>query len=125
MSSARDYDRFLHMLMNEGILDGQRILSAATAQLGMSNLLPEGVSTTGTFAEGSGFGAGGRVSLATSTGGIGTYGWGGAAGTIAFVNRPGRIRFGGFANYMPSEAYDFQQRVAEVFLRDLAGMRPS
>ena len=31
--SARDYDRFLHMLVNEGQLDGARILKPATARL--------------------------------------------------------------------------------------------
>ena len=122
VSSARDYDRFLHALMNEGILDGARILSPETARLAMSNLLPDAVDTTGTMANGAGFGAGGRVSLATSPEGAGTYGWGGAAGTIAFVNSRRALRFGGFANYMPSEAYDFQRRVAEVFLADLRAM---
>jgi len=122
VSSARDYDRFLAMLMFEGTLDGQRILAPETARLAMSNLLPEGARTQGSMVAGSGFGAGGRVSLPTSPEGEGTYGWGGAAGTIAFVNSRRRIRFGGYANYMPSEAYDFQQRVAQTFLADLRAM---
>ena len=41
--SARDYDRFLHMLQNGGTLDGVRIMKPETAALAMSNLLPAGV----------------------------------------------------------------------------------
>lgn len=122
VSSARDYDRFLAMLMNEGTLGGERILAPEIARLAMSNLLPAGIDTRGTFVNGAGFGAGGRVSLASAPEGEGSYGWGGAAGTIALVNSRRRIRFGGYANYMPSEAYDFQQRVAQTFLADLRAM---
>lgn len=122
VSSARDYDRFLAMVMNDGMHDGTRILSAETVRIGTSNILPAGADTTGSMAANTGFGAGGRVSLAGAAGGEGIYGWGGAAGTIAFVDRRRRIRFGGYANYMPSSAYDFQQRVAEVFSQELATM---
>ncbi|MEQ1509514.1 MAG: serine hydrolase domain-containing protein [Sphingopyxis sp.] len=119
VSSARDYDRFLNMLANHGELGGTRILSAATAHVAMSNLLPDNVGTAGTLASGDGFGAGGRVTRADSPNGGGIFGWGGAAGTIAFVDPSRKIRFGGYANYMPPESYDFQRRVAEVFLQDM------
>ncbi len=122
VSSARDYDRFLEMLLNEGELGGTRILSAATAQLAMSNLLDDSIEREGTFVDGQGFGAGGRVSLASNPTGAGVFGWGGAAGTIAFVDRTRRVRFGGYANYMPSEVYDFQRRIGEIFYADLAAM---
>lgn len=122
VSSARDYDRFLEMLLNEGELGGTRILSAATAQLAMSNLLDDSIERAGTFVDGQGFGAGGRVSLPSNPTGAGVFGWGGAAGTIAFVDRTRRVRFGGYANYMPSEVYDFQRRIGEIFYADLAAM---
>lgn len=118
VTSARDYDKFLHALMNEGMLGRTRILSRATARLAMSNLMPAGTSTTGTFAAGQGFGAGGRVSLPTSPEGAGIFGWGGAAGTVGFVDRRRQLRFGGYAQYMPSEAYDFQRRLPQVLLAD-------
>lgn len=120
VGSARDYDRFLAMLLAEGTLAGERILSPATARLAMSNLLPEGASTQNSFVAGNGFGAGGRVSLPGSPGGAGLFGWGGAAGTIGIVHRGLGIRFGGYANYMPAEAYDFQRRIVEVALSDIA-----
>ncbi len=117
VGSARDYDRFLNMLGNYGELGGVRILSDAAARTAMSNLMPQGVAMADTF---SGFGAGGRVSLPGSPIGAGIFGWGGAAGTIAYVDPVRKIRFGGYANYMPAQAYDFQRRVGEVFLSDMA-----
>lgn len=120
--SARDYDKFLAMLLGEGALGSTRIMSTATAQLALSNIMPAGATTEGTFAAGQGFGAGGRVSLPGSREGEGVFGWGGAAGTIGFVDRRRRVRFGGYANYFPPEVYDFQRRVGEVMYSDLAAM---
>src|SRR3546814_21084648 len=45
--SARDYDRFLHMLQDGGALDGVRIMKPETAAMAMSNLLPKGVTFEG------------------------------------------------------------------------------
>ena len=103
--SARDYDRFLNMLANYGELDGVRIMSPKTAALAMSDLLPPAVSTDGTYADGAGFGAGGRVGKGANEG---VYGWGGAAGTVAFVDPKRKLRAVCMAQYMPSNAYPFQ-----------------
>lgn len=119
VSSANDYDRFLAMLIGEGALGTTRVMSAETARLAMSNLLPEGADVSGTFVAGNGFGAGGRVSLPSSTGGEGLFGWGGAAGTMGFVHRRLGLRCGGYANYMPAEAYDFQRRIGELAIADV------
>jgi CubicO group peptidase (beta-lactamase class C family) len=85
VSSARDYARFMQMLLNEGQLGRARILKPETARLMMSNLLEPGVK----FGADSGYGAGGRSTLVAVPGGegAGTYGWSGAAGTHAFVDR--------------------------------------
>lgn len=114
--SARDYDRFLAMLLNGGTLDGVTIMSPQTAALGMSNLLPDGASTEGTFAAGSGFGAGGRVGIGDQAG---SYGWGGAAGTVAFVDRKRNVRATGMAQYMPSEVYPLHSDFAKWVIQDL------
>ena len=97
--SANDYDRFLHMLANEGELDGARILKPETARLAMSNLLPAGADTSilnsaRAGAAPLGFGAGGSVTLADTPGGTGkgAYGWGGAAGTIGWVDPAHNLR---------------------------------
>jgi CubicO group peptidase (beta-lactamase class C family) len=119
VSTARDYDRFLAMLLGEGETDGVRILKPETARLAMSNLLPAGASTKNSFVEGEGFGAGGRVSLPTSPTGEGIFGWGGAAGTIGFVDRKRGCRVGGYAQYMPAEALPFQRDFGKNFYKDV------
>ena len=118
VSSARDFDRFLAMLLGEGETGGVRILKPETARLAMSNLLPEGATTKNSFVDGEGFGAGGRVSLASSPTGEGVYGWGGAAGTIGFVDRARGYRVGGYTQYMPAEALPFQRDFGKAFYKD-------
>lgn len=111
VSTARDYDRFLLMLAGYGSVGRTRIMTTQTAKLGMSNLLPPGTNTKGSLIEGQGFGAGGRVSIATDTrgSGLGTYGWGGAAATIAWVDPTRGIRASGYAQFMPDNALPFRE----------------
>jgi len=127
--SAGDYDRFLHMLQNYGMLDGVRIMSVATAKLAMSDLLPPGVTfgklpggTGGTMEPRMGFGAGGSVILEDQPGsfGAGTYGWGGAAGTIAFVNPVKKLRGTVMVNYFPGEKWPVRAEASKAFQADLA-----
>ncbi len=121
VSSARDYDRFLAMLLGEGATDGVRIMRPETARLAMSNLLDDSIDRKGSFIEGAGFGAGGRVSLASSPTGEGVFGWAGAAGTIGFVDRRRGYRVGAYAQYMPPNALPFQEQFPAAFYRDLNG----
>ncbi len=114
--SARDYDRFLHMLQNGGELDGARIMSAETVALATSNLLPAGVKTEGTFIAGAGNGAGGRVGLGAFEG---TFGWGGAAGTVAFVDTKRKFRAVCMAQYVPSDVYPFHQDFVKWVMKDV------
>ncbi|MDP3908169.1 serine hydrolase [Novosphingobium sp.] len=113
VSSPRDYDRFLLMLLGKGVLGGKRVMTERAVALGTSNLLPEGVVTAGTMVAGAGFGAGGRVGLGN---GAGQYGWGGAAGTVAMVDSVRGVRAAFYTQYMPSDAYplhaDFPKAVA-------------
>lgn len=103
VSSMRDYDRFLAMLMGEGALGGTRIMKRETALLGMSNLVHPKTEMR-SFVQGQGFGAGGRVTLVPGTNGegVGTYGWGGAASTIAWVDRTRGVRASGWSQVMTS-----------------------
>ncbi len=112
--SARDYDRFLRMLASGGTVDGVRVMKAETVKLAMSDLLPAGV-TFGGAPSGSGgaagpkmgYGAGGSVQLEDVPGGAGkgTYGWGGAAGTVAWVDPSKKIRGTVMVNYFPSDKW--------------------
>ncbi len=121
VSSARDYDRFLMMLLGKGALDGNRIMSEKAATTGMSNILPEGANVSGTWVDGQGFGAGGRVGLGGANGPKGTYGWGGAAGTAAFVDNLRGFRASGYVQYMGKESIPFQNDFPKLVYRDLMG----
>ena len=119
VSSARDFGRFVGMLLGEGALNGTRVLSIPTARLMMSNLLPAGVR-----ASGQGWGAGGSVLLA-STGAAtplgmirGTYGWEGSAGTVAWVDRVTGVYAVLMTQYMPSAAYNFHADFATAVYAD-------
>lgn len=115
VSSPRDYDRFLEMLLGYGVIDGKRVISEAAVRVGTSNLLPETATTKGTWVEGQGFGAGGRSN-------DGAYGWGGAAGTVAFVSYKAGLRANMMTQYMPSDAYPLHAAFPEAVLADLAAM---
>ena len=121
VSSPRDYDRFLAMVANYGVLDGKRVMSERAVRLGTSNLLPPGAETKGTFSDGAGFGAGGRVGLGEQAG---TYGWGGAAGTVALVDMRRGFRAGLYTQYMPSEAYPVHRDFPNAVLADLKLLAP-
>lgn len=84
LSTARDYARFLEMIRNGGALDGVRILSPRSVQLMTTN-------QSGTLhsANGLGFGFGfetvdryGAKGMAA----VGSFGWGGAYGSIYEVD---------------------------------------
>lgn len=115
VSSPRDYDRFLRMLLGLGQFRGRRVMGEDAVRLATSNLLPKGVSTAGTMANGGGFGAGGRVGLGAEDG---TFGWGGAAGTIGFVDLKRGWRGGLYAQYMPAEALSLQREFPQIAMRD-------
>lgn len=119
VSTPRDYDRFLRMLLGLGQFEGKRVMSEAAVRLGTSNLLPEGISTAGTMANGGGFGAGGRVGIGREEG---TFGWGGAAGTIAFADLKRGWRAGFYAQYMPSSAWPVQKAFPEIAMKDALQM---
>lgn len=127
--SANDYDRFLRMLQNGGTLDGKRIMKPATVALAMSDLLPAGVkfggavaNTGGATGQSQGFGAGGSVYLVDVPGGPskGTYGWGGAAGTIAWVDPARKLRATVMVNYLPGEKWPLRKDFTKALYADLA-----
>ena len=91
VSSAHDYMRWNSMLLNEGTLDGVRVLKTETVRIGRSNLMEPGVVFPG-FVGGrkNGYGAGVAV---VSTGDEkpgeevgGTFWWFGIAGTQEWVD---------------------------------------
>jgi len=84
VSTARDYARFLRMLLNGGELDGVRLLSPKTVDVMTSDQIGQLYGRPG-----QGFGLGfyvvekpGAANLAT----VGSYGWGGAYGSTYLVD---------------------------------------
>jgi CubicO group peptidase (beta-lactamase class C family) len=96
VSTAADYQRFLHMLLNDGILDGVRVVSAGTvAAMTRNHLGAEALATPNLAAQGLGFGLGFAVfndpvkaPAAVPRRG---YFWGGAASTHFWVDPDRRI----------------------------------
>ena len=116
MSSPADYDRFLRMILGYGKLGNERIMSEEAVRLGTSNLFPETVDLAGSWMEGQGHGAGGR-SVA------GTFGWGGAAGTLGAVDFRLGLRACLWTQYMPSDAFPIRDEYLAALEADLAAMR--
>lgn len=93
-STAMDYARFLQFMLNRGELGGVRLLGARTVDFMTSDHLGElTVFSAGSRAllpAGHGFGLGFAVrkhlGVATVPGSVGTYFWGGLAGTTFFVD---------------------------------------
>ncbi|HEY0818844.1 MAG TPA: serine hydrolase domain-containing protein [Rhizobacter sp.] len=90
VSTATDYARFTQMLLNKGVLDGQRLLSRKTVELMTSDHLGQIPSASELLPPGHGFGLGFAVrlqaGLAPVAGSAGSYFWGGMAGTTFWVD---------------------------------------
>jgi len=116
VSSPKDYDRFLRMVLGYGRLDGKFVMSEEAVRVGTSNLIPASVDTSGSWIAGEGHGAGGRVKGSS-------YGWGGAAGTLASVDFDMKLRACLWTQYMPAEAYPVRVEFMAAVEKDLAAMR--
>jgi CubicO group peptidase (beta-lactamase class C family) len=92
-STTQDYMRFALMLLNNGELDGVRILGRKTVELMHTNHIPSALlpwEVGGEPTYGYGFGLGSRVLMdvgaAGVPGSVGEFGWGGAASTYYWVD---------------------------------------
>lgn len=89
-STARDYSRFLQMMLNGGELDGARLLSPTTVRLMTSNHIGD-LASTGPVPPGlGGFGLGFAIDAAPTyegeLGSQGTYQWRGLFNTMFWVD---------------------------------------
>ena len=89
-STARDYSRFLQMMLNGGELDGARLLSPTTVRLMTSNHIGELASSgpvpPGLGGFGLGFAIDGAPTAEGELGSEGVYGWGGIFNTLFWVD---------------------------------------
>ena len=94
VSTARDYARFMQFLLNRGSLDGVRLLARGTVEFMTCDHLGTIPVARGASAlllpPGHGFGLGFAVrtepGLASLPGSVGSYHWGGIAGTTFFID---------------------------------------
>jgi len=92
MSTAKDYSRFLQMLLNGGTLDGKRYVSPKTLGFMTSDHLGSAIATTPLYLPGPGYGFGLGFAVRRTSGEAahpaeaGSYFWGGAGGTYFWVD---------------------------------------
>ncbi len=117
VGTLADYYRFTQMLLNGGILDGNRVIGRKTLEYATINHLPNGgdLASMGqpvfseTNYEGIGFGLGFAVTLdparAQVMSSAGDHFWGGAASTTFWVDPVEDLTVIGMTQLMPSSAY--------------------
>jgi CubicO group peptidase (beta-lactamase class C family) len=114
VSTLHDYTNFMQMLINGGEWQGRRIITKETLQLMRTNQLPDGVHVNfpGLPLPGTTFGLG--FSLLEEPGpddpphSEGEYGWGGMAGTAAFIAPRKDIAGICFTQRMPASFHPYR-----------------
>jgi len=131
MSTAYDYHRFTQMLLNEGELDGVRLLGSRTLRYMTRNQLPGGVDLAAygrpLFAEtpfdGVGFGLGFGVVVDPVALGLprtaGEYNWGGAASTSFWVDPAEQMTVLFFTQLLPSSTYPLRAQLSQLVMQAL------
>ncbi len=119
VSSPRDYDRFLAMLANHGILGKERVMSERAVRIGTGNLLPANVVRSGLLSPQSDFGAGGRVGTGAEAG---IFGWSGAAGTVGMVDMRGGVRSSIFVQFMPPNSNNLLSEYQAALRQDVTAL---
>lgn len=124
VSTMEDYSRFAQMLVNQGELNGVRILKPETVDLMRTNVLPDGVlmSYNGRLLPGTGMGLTiGTVEdaeTAETAEPDGTYFWSGAAGTWFWIDPVNEAYFIGmvqiFAQNKPGEPLALREASAKA-----------
>ena len=131
LSTMSDYYRFCSMLLNQGELDGTRIIGRKTLAMMASNHLPDGRDLTemsqSAFSEttyqGVGFGLGFSVILdpvkTQSLTDVGEYGWGGAASTVFWVNPKEEMVVIFLTQLLPSSTYQVRRELRSLVYSSL------
>ncbi len=83
-STAYDYARFIQMLLNDGELDGERLLGRKSVELMRTPRIDWDDDGDGDF--GLGFEVNGDLGGAGEIGSLGVYGWGGAFNTVFWID---------------------------------------
>jgi CubicO group peptidase (beta-lactamase class C family) len=121
VSTARDYARFLQMMLNRGEIDGVRILSPRSVDLMTTNQIP------GIYAQsGRGFGLGFETVERLGANGydsVGSFGWGGAYGSNYLVDPAERVVIVFMINQMPNRT-DVASKFGTLVYQALTDVAP-
>jgi CubicO group peptidase (beta-lactamase class C family) len=118
LSTARDYSRFLEMIRNDGALGPVRILAPRTVQLMRTNQVGALHS-----ANGLGFGLGFETTDRYGANGmdaVGSFGWGGAYGTVYRIDPEARLTILLMINQLPNTT-DIRTRYPAMVYQALVG----
>jgi len=131
VSTAADYHRFTQMLLNEGELDGVRLLGTRTVRYMAQNHLPGGVDLEAigrplfseTTFDGMGFGLGFSVlddpvknKVLASTG---EFAWGGAASTAFWIDPGEQVTALFFTQLLPSSSHPIRPQLKQLVYQAL------
>jgi CubicO group peptidase (beta-lactamase class C family) len=120
LSTARDYARFLQMMLNGGELDGARILSPKTVELMTSNHVGT-LHNEGRTGFGLGFEVVEHLGRAGRYGSIGEFGWGGAYYTSYWADPQEELLAVFLAQLLPSGGLDLQGRFKTLVYQSIVG----
>ena len=130
LSTAADYHRFTQMLLNKGVLNGERLLGRKTVEFMTCNHLSGDLASMGqasfneTSFDGIGFGLGFAVTLdpakAAVIGSPGEYFWGGMASTAFWIDPAERLTTMFFTQLTPSSAYPIRRELRVLTYQALA-----
>lgn len=110
LSTARDYARFLQMMLNGGMLDGVRVLSRKSVELMTTDHL-DGIP----FRPGQGFGLGFSVVKDLGArgvpGSVGEFGWGGAYHSTYWVDPSEELVVVYLTQLIPADGIDDHEKI--------------
>ncbi len=127
-STLLDYARFCQMLVNQGQLDGIRILSPKTIGLFSMNLapsqaLPYGFQKNDLFHAGYGFSLGTRVLMDVAAtgiaGSVGEFGWDGAFNTFFWIDPQEKLYTLVMLQHYPNNYFPLFQRTKSIVYASL------
>jgi CubicO group peptidase (beta-lactamase class C family) len=125
LSTARDYGRFLQMLLDRGELDGVRLLSPKTVELMTANHVGTLFAERGANDAGMGFGLGFDVVLDLGGNGRygteGAFGWGGAYHTNYWVDPAEKLVCVLMAQLLPATGSDLHGRFRTLVYQAIVG----
>jgi CubicO group peptidase (beta-lactamase class C family) len=125
LATARDYGRFLQMMLNKGELDGVRLLSPKTVELMTANHVGSLFAERGPADAGMGFGLGFDVVLDLGRNGRygsdGAFGWGGAYHTNYWVDPAEKLVAVIMTQLLPAAGSDLHSRFRTLVYQSIVG----